>query len=316
MGEDTEADESDWPDKATDRLEKLRDRFSTWAMAVSSVCVVCAVWMRAPGLDVELPLGGETKVSLNVGYVLALGMPLLLLAYAWTLAPLVALRALQRDAIESASSTPASDDYLGRVRRFGVLRAAHEPSRFGRTVVLFALGTRILVLFVLPPLAFLFIANVYFLDLHVFDASHFESKRLVRLPEHFFGLGSQPADEHREGIRNTRFAVTSHDLEEPCLRKWSAERRPPYKQAREAAAGEEQVGDGPLPGREGAARGGKGEEVCVLDAFPRFVLPLNGWVNLTSLLAMPLLCLYGLRAYLGIGPDRRDGAKAGPRSKS
>jgi hypothetical protein len=101
-------------------------------MAVSSVCVVCAVWMRAPGLDVELPLGGETKMSLNVGYVVA-------------------------------------------------------------SVVMFALGTRLLVLFVLPTLAFLFIANVYFLDLHVFDAARFESKRRLRLPEHFFGLGAQPA---------------------------------------------------------------------------------------------------------------------------
>jgi hypothetical protein len=193
MAEVAEADESDWPDKATDRLEKLRDRISTWAMAVSSVCVVCAVWMRAPGLDVELPPGGETKMSLNVGYVLALGMPLLLLAYAWAVAPLVALRALQREAIVSASSTPASDGLCGpsaplrsprrraravalRTRRRDV-RARHADSGVVRPADARVPFHRVCLL---PRST-------------VFDAARFESKRRLRLPEHFFGLGAQPA---------------------------------------------------------------------------------------------------------------------------
>jgi len=281
MGEDAAAAESVWSDKTTDRQEKLRDRFSTWGMAVSSMCVVCAVWMRSPGLRVELPLAGETKMSLNVGYVLALGMPLLLLAYAWVIAPLVVLRALHKEARASGARGP--DDYLARVRRVGALRAARESSRFGRAVVAVALGTRVLVLFVLPPLAFLFISNVYFRDLHVFDVGRFESKRRVTLLEHFLGLGSEPVDEHQQVINKTRFAITSADLEEPCERKWDAQRRAG------AAAGVGVLSDG-----EAAA--GKVEEVCVLDAFPQFVLPLNGWVNLMSLLAMPPLCLYGARA--------------------
>jgi hypothetical protein len=53
------------------------------------------VWITAPTLEVDLPLASEAKVKLNVGYVLALGMPAITVVYAWIMGTLVTMRRYQ-----------------------------------------------------------------------------------------------------------------------------------------------------------------------------------------------------------------------------
>ncbi len=85
---------------ALDRIGRYRDRFSGWGLVVSFVSVITALWTTAPALDVEVPLVGGAKVGINVGYVMMAGMPLLMVAMAWVMAPLLAMRRLQEATLQ------------------------------------------------------------------------------------------------------------------------------------------------------------------------------------------------------------------------
>jgi len=88
---------------ALERVGKLRDRFSLSSTALAVVAALMAVWVRAPTLEIELPLG-EAKASFNVGYVLALGIPVIAIVYALAIGNLVIARRYQYEILHAQHS--------------------------------------------------------------------------------------------------------------------------------------------------------------------------------------------------------------------
>lgn len=265
---------SDYPpsseaDKALDNVEKLRERFSAWGSAFASVCIVIAVWITAPALDVDVPLASDAKVKLNVGYVLAVGMPAIAVVYAWISGTLIAMRRYQAAAGSGATVDAASSVAL--VKMAGALTVGKSAGRFERIVVATALCVRILLLFGIPLLAQGWIAARYYGGLQVYPEHHLEDRRSVLVSEHLLGfafartLGLGPG-----APAHARFAIVNGDLETACELKWS----------------------------QGVQQQPAENQKCALDQFPRFVLPFNSILNLASLLITACFSFFGMFAYL------------------
>jgi hypothetical protein len=246
--------------KLLEQIEKLRDRFSAWGVALASVCIVAAVWVTAPTLEVKLPLASESEVTLNVGYVLAIAMPVITVAYAWILGALVTMRRYQSAAL--SASRESSNAAATAIRVQGSLLPRMARTRFERIVVVVVLAIRLLILFAVPPLAEVWIGVRYFTDLQVYPEEKIDDQRRVLVGEHVLGLGAFGASVPKK----PRFAITNGDLADACRDHW-----------------EKKV---------------SASEKCVLDQFPRFVLPLTSYLNLVSFLAITVLALFGVRAYL------------------
>src|ERR1700722_755839 len=256
--------------KALDAVEKLRDRFSAWGAALASVCVVLAVWVTAPAQGVDLPLVSETKVKLNVGYVLALAMPAITIVYAWMLGSLVTMRRYQA-ALPPEQDWPAESRALASVKMRGGLFSSKTVGWFEKSVAISVVTARLLVLFGIPFLAEGWIAIRYFGGLQVYPEYHLESKRPVLIRKHLLGFDvAQAITGSPELPSKARFSIVNGDFEGPCQRKWTH----PEPQADTAASR------------------------CVLDEFPRFVLPLTSWVNLFSLVVTACLSWFGAVAYV------------------
>lgn len=254
--------------KGLDTVEKLRDRFSAWGAALASVCVVLAVWVTAPTLEVDLPLASDAKVKLNVGYVLALAMPAITIIYAWMLGSLVTMRRYQA-AIDQ--ECPGESGALASVKMRGGLPVSKTRGWFEKSVAISVLTARLLVLFGIPFLAEGWIAIRYFGGLQVYPEYHVDSKRPVLIREHLLGFDvARAMTGSPELPAKPRFSIVSGDLEGPCQQKWA------HANAAVDTA---------------ATR-------CVLDEFPRFVLPLTSWVNLISLVVTACLSWFGAVAYV------------------
>jgi hypothetical protein len=258
--------------KSLEQIEKLRDRFSSWGAAFASVCVVVAVWVTAPTLEVELPLASETKVSLNVGYVLAIAMPAITVTYAWILGALLSMRRYQAAVFSEDDSSHAAVSAAAQIKVRGSLSPSLARGRFERSIVSVALGVRLLILFAIPPLSEGWIAVRYFTDLQIYPEHRLEQERRVSAAEHLLGFGVvQWFSAGSPAPHELRFAITNGDLEQACRDKWEGK--------------------------------GSSTERCALDQFPRFVIPLTSWINALSLIAILLLSSFGARAYLR--PPRR-----------
>jgi hypothetical protein len=78
---------------------KYRDRFSAWSLVLGFMSFTMAVWTTAPSLEVKLPLVAGTDVSINIGYILSIGIPVLTLAVGLTYSMLFTMRTYQESAI-------------------------------------------------------------------------------------------------------------------------------------------------------------------------------------------------------------------------
>jgi hypothetical protein len=274
-------------DGTIEKIEKLRDRFCLSAAALAAICALAATWVRAPTLEVELPLGGEAKASLNVGYVLALGIPAIAIAYSWILGTLAVMRRYQFEVLHKRQTLPTEELNIV-LTRLGATRA--KPKYYGALDVAAGWVTtaaRVLVLFIIPCGACLWIANAYFTQLEVYPEHNLETcdkvpkgaecRRNVTVAEHVLGftaahaLLGQPVPH-----KDDRFAMGNGSFEESCKKVWAAQ-----------------------PGSHAES-----SEKCVLDEFPRFVLPLTSWSNLLLSLLMVLLAVYGGRAYYTLPTER------------
>lgn len=175
--------------KSLEQIEKLRDRFSSWGAAFASVCIVIAVWVTAPTLEVELPLVSETKVSLNVGYVLAIAMPAITITYAWILGALLTMRRYQAAVLPEVNSSDTAASRVAQIKVEGSLLPRLAKGRWERSVIGVALAVRLLILFVIPPASEAWIAVRYFGDLQIYPEHELKAERRVSAGEHLLGFG-------------------------------------------------------------------------------------------------------------------------------
>jgi hypothetical protein len=258
-------------EKAFDAIEKLRDRFSAWGAAFASVCVVVAIWVTAPTLEVDLPLGAEAKVKLNVGYVLALAMPAITIVYAWIISTLASMRRYQASVSFPSGNGTEPDFSISRIKVDGALSVRDNVTRFERLVIFTVLAVRLIVLFGIPSLAEGWIGVRYFGGLQVYPEHRLQDKRTVLFSEHLLGFHLAHAIFGAPGLPSEpRFSVVNGDFEEACQAKWT----------------------------RSTVQGNDAKNRCVLDEFPRFVLPLTSWINFAALLVTVALSTFGALAYL------------------
>src|SRR5581483_4021234 len=279
-------------------IEKLRDRFALLGSALAVACVLAAVWVRAPSLEIEIPLA-EAKASLNVGYVLALGIPTITVVYAWITGTLVSMRRFQAEIVRRLSMVNEDERRLVLLR----LQDSHRPEPAPKWSIERAAGivtsmVHLFVLFVIPGLACIWIAVAYFTQLEIYP-EHFltpcgslensdpaaskagQCRREVTAAEHLLGRALSKWMFHTPQARDTdRFAIANGDWESICPDIW---KRADARKAKEAQT----------PLSEPKVEPPSGEK-CVLDQFPRMMLPLNSILNLLGVALTLLLGVFGL----------------------
>lgn len=276
-------------DPIIELIERQRDRFSTWGLLVSTLGAIVAIWMRAPSLEVEIPFAADAKISLNVGYVLALGMPLLAVASGWVMGPLMSMRVLQRALLSGA---PNSYTAIERLRIEGQLRNAEHPEWLGRAAMRITVAMRLLVLFGLPVLATVIIGIRYFGGLQVYADRQYDVLRRDVSAREFF-LGAHLVGRDGKPIEDPQFSIPDSRTEHACRELWKREAAARAREERVAASS-------PQEAKAGSDTGNSTEE-CSYDAFPRLVLPLNSALNIMSAAIVIGLNAFGARAYLGQG---------------
>jgi hypothetical protein len=287
-------------------VEELRERFATMGAVFAGVCVLLILWVRSPALAMELPLG-DAKASLNVGYVLSIGMPVIAIVYAWISGSLVLMRRRQLEVLSLMAPLPKPQRDLITGRLLGS-SALSEHGYLDRLAGWMAAAARMVVLFVVPSAACLLIAIRYFTGLEIYPAYDLapcwslsaasparisgECRRDVALAEHLVGLTMSKTLFGTPGAhKNDRYAIVNGDIEESCTELWHRK-----------AVGAAPTKDTP--------------DACVFDKFPRMVLPLNSWVNFLGLVATIWLAVFGWRAHVTLPSQpssTRDGQPGGKR---
>jgi hypothetical protein len=263
-----------------EKVGKFRDRFSLMGSALAIVAILAAVWVRAPTLEIELPLGAEAKVSLNVGYVLAFGIPGIAVAYAWAIGYLVSMRRYQFEILQRYRGHLSCDQELLMLQLGAASRTPQYYDWLDRLAAITNTFARGLILFAIPGVACLFIAIAYFSMLEVYPERHLdpcnaqsraaECRRDVTPVEHFRGLSSSHEDD--------RYAIANGDIERACEKEWAAE------------DGNPKADDAKLANESSRVK-------CVYDEFPRFVLPLTSWINAVFTVVSIGLAVFGARAF-------------------
>jgi hypothetical protein len=299
----TEAAEHAALETALGRIEKLRDRFALLGSVLAVACVLAAIWVRAPTLEIELPLGAEAKASFNVGYVLAIGIPAITIVYAWISGTLVSMRRYQLEVIAHLRCSGRRDGDLLLERMAGSLRAPAGGWKIDRAAAWTTIGARVLILFIVPSAACLWIAVAYFLGLEIYPEHKLtpcwaikattsrgvapECRRDVTVSEHLLGLTlSQKLFGTPGPHKDDRYAIANGDFEQACDEIWAREGE--LERARK-------TGGQPTNGFQIAPPGAP--KKCVLDEFPRVILPANSALNLVCLVITALLGIFGFRAH-------------------
>jgi hypothetical protein len=299
----TEAAEHAGLETALEKFEKLRDRFALLGSVLAVACVLAAIWVRAPTLEIELPLGAEAKASFNVGYVLAIGIPAITVAYAWISGTLVSMRRYQLEVIAHLRRNERRDGELLLERMAGSLRAPADGWKIDRAAAWATIGARVLILFIIPSAACLWIAVTYFLGLEIYPEHKLtpcwaitastsrgvapECRRDVTVGEHLLGLTlSQKLFGTPGPHKDDRYAIANGDFEQACDEIWGGEHE--FERERKANG---QATNGLQIASAGAPK------TCVLDEFPRVILPANSVLNLVCLVITVLLGIFGFRVH-------------------
>ncbi len=287
-----------------EKVGKLRDRFALLGSVLAVACSLAAVWVRAPTLEVELPLGAEAKASFNVGYVLAMGIPAITVAYAWISGALVSMRRYQLEVVTYLIQSGRRDRDLLLERVAGSLRAPAGGVKIDRAAAWITIGARVLILFIIPSAACVWIAIAYFSSLEIYPEHNLtpcwaikaagptpspatECRHDVTVGEQFLGLTlakwllGTPG-----GHKDDRYAVANGDFERTCEEVWQRE----DQQGRARTSGLNLA-----EGRPGIV--GDAGEKCVLDEFPRIILPATSWLNLSCLMITVVLGVFGFRVH-------------------
>lgn len=305
-----------------ERVDVLRDRFAAWGLLVATVALAAAVWTTAPTLELKLPLPAGTEVTLNLGYVLAIGMPLLAIAYAWTIAPLLAVRRYQDAVAREVGQGNADLSSIERLRMMGPFGEPTGESPWQRAAWSPSFGARVLMLIVVPVLAQIWIGEQYFLGLHYFKkqsvVAHWVKKLAAaeqpgaerdpnpndpttwnidprdspRWHEYFFRNEPALRMQGDDTVTAEYYFVENWELESSCLRRWLKE----HFEVPSSSTPPDAV-------KELLKQSEKSR--CVFVSFPKFTLWVNSWINLISLLVVTCLAIVGLPIFSGAYFRRR-----------
>ena len=144
-----------------EKIAKFRDRFSAWSLVLGFLSFTLAVWTTAPSLEVKLPLVAGTEVSINIGYILSIGIPVLTFAVGLTYSALFTMRSYQEGALEKLDQVNIT---LGRSEALtlaGPLAFKSNKKCIEMLGYKITAGTRIFIFFVLPILAQIWILAAY-----------------------------------------------------------------------------------------------------------------------------------------------------------
>lgn len=144
-----------------EKIAKYRDRFSAWSLVLGFLSFTLALWTTAPSLEVKLPLVAGTDVSINIGYVLSLGIPVLTFAVGLTYSTLFTMRSYQEGALdkfEQGNVPLGKSEALTLAGPLAFKRNLRGSERLGYKI---SVGIRIFIYFVLPILAQVWILSAY-----------------------------------------------------------------------------------------------------------------------------------------------------------
>lgn len=274
-----------------ERIARYRDRFSASGLIIGFLSILAAIWTTAPALDFNLPLVGGAKVGINVGYVMMAGMLILALPMAWLISPLLSMRRLQEAVIAEVGRGAVSLLEAQRYELVGPFKPAKKDGVWARGVYSFSIGVRYFVFFACPVLGIIWIGEAYFVQLRSYDRPavidallsdaeqrkdpgrwRIEPKHVISLIDYFFR--SKPYGEN--GERLTLYAIRNSDLERNCAQIWVRDKLRNEKLEGSPISFRKSVLLEDLENRTVNVK-------CVVDAFPRFELALNSWINLLSL---------------------------------
>jgi len=271
------------------RIGHYRDRFSAGGLVIGFVSALMALWTTAPALDVSLPLVGGAQAGLNVGYVLMAGITVLAIAIMWLVGPLLSMRRLQEAVLQDVERQSISLSATQRRELLGPFVSENADKRWDLTGYHFSAGIRYLIFFVCPLLGQFWIAEEYFRKVHAYDRDvvidrilgeassrpeaidpskwRIDPKSKLSVTDYF--ARSKPKDA--AGRILSRFTVANSDLEKNCVQLWVLERL-------ETAATRASISDAQK--RLASDLTSRTEDLkCVVDAFPRYELALNSWLN-------------------------------------
>ena len=291
-----------------ERISTYRDRFSAWGLVVGFVSAIAAVWTTAPTLDVGLPFVGGTEVGINVGYVMMAGPLLIVLALAWMMGPLLSARRLQEAVVRDVESGAASGLTTQLREVLGPFVLESTDDLLARVAYRLFGGVRILVYFLCPVLGIMWIVEAYFADLYAYNKEqataqtlsvaernmgavnpsnwNIPSKERITFLEYF--IHSKPRD--KTGNRLNRFIIGNSDLERACMQLWIRDN-----------LRDEQVAQTSLAPWKGKLLTDLSERTknlsCAADAFPKFELAINSWINVLSFLLSIWIARMGWNLY-------------------
>ncbi len=144
-----------------EKIAKYRDRFSAWSLVLGFLSFTLAVWTTAPNLEVKLPLVAGTDVSINIGYILSIGIPVLTFAVGLTYSALFTMRSYQEGALEKLEQESMPLGRSEAITLAGPLAFKSNKKSIERLGYKISTGIRIFIFFVLPILAQIWILSAY-----------------------------------------------------------------------------------------------------------------------------------------------------------
>lgn len=157
-------------DELLSRIESSRDRYFTWIVSTALLSLVFGIWCRAPGLAVSLPSAGGASISINVGYILVFGIPVIASALVFSFTHLQKMHRYQEILCKELQGRGTTLNELQMLQYNGKLQSGKTDSwlvRRSSGFRDFLIGSMI---FGLPVLGQLFIVDAYS-SLKIFSVS-------------------------------------------------------------------------------------------------------------------------------------------------
>jgi hypothetical protein len=270
-----------------ERITTHRERFQTWGLLISVLSFLAAVWVTAPTLQIDIPLAGGAKASINAGYVVSLGPLFIAFSCLWAIGSLVSMRRYQ----ESVMLGPEKLSSTQLISITGPLsKKAWNDGLYRKA--------RSVIFFIVPTLAQLVIALNTFNHLHYYnDKNEIEKFKLFnsekRSDSTNWGLDTTPVKLEdfffsKYPVKGASYTLQNSDLNKECGLFMYEE----YLNKKiELSADEQQL----------VSRIQSIGPTCVPAEFPVIELALNTWINMLMLVLTVWLAFQGSRLYAGTG---------------
>lgn len=282
------------------RVVAHRDRFQSWGLFISILALLAAVWITAPALEVEIPLVGGAKASINAGYVMVLGPTFIAFAQCWSIGSLVAMRRYQLSALKEHKDISDSE----KLSIFGPLvsnKTEYEKHMELPSISLFR-KSRSIIFFLVPALAQIIILSNMLDNLHYYN----EDIELVRFKqlstedkavEGNWGLKTEPISIAQFLTSKYPEKGSSYTLQNSGLNNMCGAYIYFKHLKLKTTLTEDEL---PIFNRLKDAN-----PKCVPMEFPRFELALNTWINIIMLFFSVTASYIGMNLYSSRGLEAR-----------